>query len=241
MVFIAFVIWRFEAKDCPEFMPFGYHMAIPQASGAESLQCSSCLRLTPHSCDICDDSICDICWCSDPEDVQLRLCPLCHLRCLNSQPGLVRAEEAQRNLQERKAAFQSMVFESDENYGTCKIAGALERSMRTSQQTVTATITANVYVIYCSDLLDVTSIYCVQSQRMNTASYYCFDECTFLGYYAQLSVLLLDDNASPGFKFLSDPAGCGKTFPRLTYIEEEETTCNVPLVVMSENYPRSKL
>ena len=54
--------------------------AALQMSGTETLQCCSCLRVTPFSCDICDDSVCEICWHEDLEDGNLHLCPWCYLR-----------------------------------------------------------------------------------------------------------------------------------------------------------------
>ena len=49
-----------------------------QHSRAYALQCCSCLRITPYRCDICDDSVCEICWHEHLEE-DFHLCPWCYL------------------------------------------------------------------------------------------------------------------------------------------------------------------
>ena len=43
-------------------------------SYADSYQCCSCRRLTPYTCDICDDAVCELCVVDDDETL---LCPWC--------------------------------------------------------------------------------------------------------------------------------------------------------------------
>ena len=47
---------------------------IPGDAYADSYQCCSCRRLTPYTCDICDDAVCEVCIADDDGSL---VCPWC--------------------------------------------------------------------------------------------------------------------------------------------------------------------
>ena len=47
---------------------------IPSDAYADSYQCCSCRRLTPYTCDICDDAVCEVCIADDDGSL---VCPWC--------------------------------------------------------------------------------------------------------------------------------------------------------------------
>ena len=47
---------------------------IPSDAYADSYQCCSCRRLTPYTCDICDDAVCELCIVDDDGSL---VCPWC--------------------------------------------------------------------------------------------------------------------------------------------------------------------